>query len=161
AHQVPEETIIQAFELAHSEIRRICDVLEDLRRQVGRPKWVDVELTTELEAGHGDDVRAAIAEHGLREASTVVEELIAEAAPDISMSSTEEDMVRRTQVRASFASILEKARMAAVEGPVRDQFEHELRELTDAEQDSKELKSAKRDLLFDRILEEVELPFPV
>src|SRR5215831_15541730 len=41
AHQVPEETIIQAFELAHSEIRRICDVLEDLRRQVGRPKWVD------------------------------------------------------------------------------------------------------------------------
>jgi len=48
-----------------------------------------------------------------------------------------------------------------VEGPGREQFETELRELTDAEQDTKELKSAKRDLLFDRILEEIQLPFPV
>ena len=45
--------------------------------------------------------------------------------------------------------------------PVREQFENELRALTDAEQDSKELKSAKRQLLFDRIIETVELPFPV
>ncbi len=33
--------------------------------------------------------------------------------------------------------------------------------LTDAEQDSKELKSAKRHLLFERIVESVNLPFPV
>ncbi len=161
ADQVPEDTLLEAFELAHSEIRRICDVLEDLRRDVGRPKWVDVDLTAELDAVHGEAVRAAIAEHGLREASAVVEELVSTASPEISMTSTEEDMVRRTQVRASFASIFEKARMAAVEGPVREQFETELRELTDAEQDTKELKSAKRDLLFNRILEEVQLPFPV
>jgi polyribonucleotide nucleotidyltransferase len=44
---------------------------------------------------------------------------------------------------------------------VREQFEDELRALTDAEQDSKQLKSAKRQLLFDRIVETVELPFPV
>src|SRR5437016_896630 len=36
----------------------------------------------------------------------------------------------------------------------------DLKALTDAEQDSKELKSAKRSLLFDRILAEVSLPFP-
>jgi hypothetical protein len=36
-----------------------------------------------------------------------------------------------------------------------------MRALTEAEQDSKELKSAKRQLLFDRIIEGVELPFPV
>ena len=70
-------------------------------------------------------------------------------------------MTKRAQIGASFASILEKARLAAVEGPLRDQFLTDLRELTDAEQDSKELKSAKRDLLYDRILEEVELPFPI
>ena len=40
--------------------------------------------------------------------------------------------------------VLEKQRSAAVEGPVREQFENDLRALTDAEQDSKELKSAKR-----------------
>jgi polyribonucleotide nucleotidyltransferase len=43
---------------------------------------------------------------------------------------------------------------------VREQFENELRELTEAEQDSKELKSAKRNLLYDHILETVQLPFP-
>ncbi len=41
------------------------------------------------------------------------------------------------------------------------QFESELRALTDAEQDSKELKSAKRDLLYSRIVDELQLPFPV
>src|SRR4029453_13639990 len=108
---------------APGETRRICDALDDLRRQAGRPKWVDVELTEELEAAHGEAIRSAIAEHGLREANTVVEELIASTSPAIGMSSTEEDMVCRTQVRASFASSFEKARMAAVDGPVRGQFE--------------------------------------
>src|SRR5213079_510592 len=50
---------------------------------------------------------------------------------------------------------------AAIEDPVRQQFESDLRALTEAEQDSKELKSAKRHLLFDRIIDTVELPFPV
>jgi polyribonucleotide nucleotidyltransferase len=161
ADQVPEETILEAFELAHGEIRRICEAIDDLRREIGKPKWVDLDLTAELEATHGASVRAAIAEHGLREAGSVVEELIAQASPAITMASTEEDIVRRTQIRAGFASILEKARLEAVEGPVREQFLSELRELTDAEQDSKELRSAKRDLLFERIVEELELPFPV
>ena len=44
---------------------------------------------------------------------------------------------------------------------MREQFGDELKALTDAEQDSKALKSAKRQLLFDRIVEEVDLPFPV
>ena len=77
------------------------------------------------------------------------------------MDSTDEDINRRMQVRSSLATLLEKQRLAAVEGPVREQFENDLRALTDAEQDSKELKSAKRHLLFDRIIETVELPFPV
>ena len=77
------------------------------------------------------------------------------------MVSTEDDITRRTQVRASLAQLLDEARLAAVTGPVRDQFAADLTALTDAEQDSKELKSAKRHLLFDRIVEGVELPFPV
>ncbi len=46
-------------------------------------------------------------------------------------------------------------------GLVREQFGEDLQALTEAEQDSKELKSAKRHLLFERIIETVELPFPV
>jgi polyribonucleotide nucleotidyltransferase len=161
ADEIPEETILEALELAHAEITKICEALEDLREQVGKPKWVDVELTAELEAAHGDAVRAAISEHGIREAAAAVDELVGELAPPISMSTTEDDVVRRTQVRAAFSAILEKSRLAAVEGPLREQFLADLKELTDAEQDTKELKSAKRDLLYERIIETIELPFPV
>jgi polyribonucleotide nucleotidyltransferase len=77
------------------------------------------------------------------------------------MDSTEEDIQRQMQVRASLNALLEKQRLVAVEGPVREQFENDLRTLTDAEQDSKELKSAKRHLLFENIVNTVQLPFPV
>ena len=61
----------------------------------------------------------------------------------------------------AFSAILERARLGAVEGPLREQFLADLKELTDAEQDTKELNSAKRDLLYERIIETIELPFPV
>ena len=70
------------------------------------------------------------------------------------MDSTEEDILRQIQVRSSLAMILERQRLEAVERPVREQFEDDLKALTEAEQDSKELKSAKRSLLFDRIVDE-------
>jgi polyribonucleotide nucleotidyltransferase len=161
ADQVPEETILDALELAHDEIRKICDALDELRARVGKPKWVDVELTSELEAEHAAAVRSAIAEHGLREAGTVVDTLVSELSPPISMSSTEDDIVRGTQVKAALQTILERARLEAVESALREQFLGDLQELTDAEQDSKELRSAKRDLLLERVLVELELPFPV
>ncbi len=159
--EIPEDEILAALELAHGEIRRICDSIDDLRAQVGKPKWIDVELTEELAAQHGGEIAAAIAEHGLREAQVAVDELAAANTPEITMDSTEEDIVRELQVRNGLAIVLEKKRLAAVEGPVREQFEPDLRILTDAEQDSKELKSRKRDILYGRILEEVALPFPV
>ena len=56
------------------------------------------------------------------------------------MDSGEEDITRQVQVRQSLNALLETLRLEAVEGPVRQQFESELRALTDAEQDSKELQ---------------------
>ncbi len=120
-----------------------------------------MELTAELEGSHGPAIAARIQAEGLREAGAIVEELCDELCPALTMESTEADITRLTQVRSSLNLILDKLRQAAVEGPVRDQFESDLVALTDAEQDSKELKSAKRHLLFERIVETVELPFPV
>ncbi|HXY17688.1 MAG TPA: polyribonucleotide nucleotidyltransferase [Gaiellaceae bacterium] len=159
--EIPEDEVLEALELAHAEIRRICEALEDLRAQVGKAKWVDAELAAELDREHGDAISGRIAEVGLREGGAIVDEIASGLLPALSMDSTEDDVVRELQVRNALASVLEKRRGAAVEGPVRSQFESELRELTDAEQDSKELKSRKRDLLFGRILDEVELPFPM
>jgi polyribonucleotide nucleotidyltransferase len=161
ADEIPEETILEAFELAHAEIRKICEAQEELRRQVGKEKWLDPELTEQLEREQGHRFAERISAEGLREASAVVEELVSEFAPPISMDSTEDDIRRQIQVRASLAMILDRQRLDAVVKPVREQFEDDLRALTEAEQDSKELKSAKRSLLYERIEEEIQLPFPV
>ena len=160
AEEVPEETLLQALEVAHGKIIALCEAQEELRERAGKPKWLDPELTTELKERNGDRIREHIQSHGLREGGAVVEELEGELTPEISMDSTEEDILRRIQVRSSLAAVLESIRMEAIEAPVRQQFEADLRALTEAEQDSKELKSAKRALLYDRIVESAELPFP-
>src|SRR2546427_4413925 len=161
AGEIPEELLLEALERAHDEIRKLCDLQEDLQRQVGKAKWLDNELTEELEREHGDRIRQRIQSEGLREGSTAIEEIVEEIFPPLTMESTEDEIIRRMQVRASFALILERVRLEAVDGPVREQFEEDLKALTEAEQDPKELKSAKRQLLFSRIEEQVQLPFPV
>ncbi|MGI8974714.1 MAG: hypothetical protein ACR2HI_11140, partial [Gaiella sp.] len=161
ADQVPEAVMLEAFELAHAEIIRICDAIDELVRQVGKPKWIDIELNAELAAAHGDRVRQKIQDVGLRDAAIVVDELLEEVAPTITMDSTEDDIVRELQVSHGLSMLLDKQRIVAVEGPLREQFESDLRALTDAEQDSKELKSRKRTILYDRIQDELRLPFPV
>ena len=161
ADEVPEDVLLEALELAHQEIRKLCEAQEDLRRQAGKVKWLDLELNAEIESTHGHTIWESLQAKGLREGAAITDELEDELASELSMDSTEEDINRRMQVRARLAALLEKQRLAAVEAPVRAQFEDDLRALTDAEQDSKELKSAKRHLLFDRIVDTVELPFPV
>src|SRR4051794_3284301 len=161
AQEVPEDVLLEALELAHGEIKKLCEVQLDLQRQVGKPKWLDTSLTEELKGSHGDRIRAAIGERGLREGGAVIEEIFGELAPEITMDSTEQDITRQVQVRQSLNALVETLRLEAVEGHVREQFGDELRVLAEAEKDSKELKSAKRSLLFERIIETVQLPFPV
>ncbi len=161
ADEVPEDILLEALELAQQEIRKLCEAQEDLRRQAGKVKWLDLELNAEIESTHGHAIWESLQAKGLREGAAITDELEDELASELSMDSTEDDINRRMQVRAGLAALLEKQRLASAEGPVRAQFEDDLRALTDAEQDSKELKSAKRHLLFDRIVDTVELPFPV
>ena len=161
ANEIPEERILEALELAHGEIVKLCEAQEDLRRQAGKPKWLDLDLVAELERDRGHSIWERIQQVGIKESGTAVDELLAELAPPITMESTDDDIQRQVQVRSALTLLLEKQRAVAVEGPVREQFGDELKALTDAEQDSKALKSAKRHLLFDRIVDEVELPFPV
>jgi polyribonucleotide nucleotidyltransferase len=157
ANEVPEDKLLEALDLAHEEIKKICEMQLELQREVGKAKWLDESVTEEIEREHGDAIRERIQAEGLRAADALVEELL----PPLSMDSTEEDVLQTLQRKMSLATVLERIRLELVLGPVREQFEADLRALTDAEQDSKELKSAKRHLLFDRIIETVELPFPV
>jgi polyribonucleotide nucleotidyltransferase len=161
ANMVSEDTLLEALELAHTEIRKLCAAQEELREKAGKAKWLDMAMTEELAESHGPRIREAIGSVGLREAAATVLEIQDELAPPLTMESSEEDVVRQMQVRSSLNLILERERLEVVKQSVREQFEDELRALTDAEDDSKQLKSAKRTLLFDRIVETVELPFPV
>ena len=160
ADEVPEATMLEAFELAHREIVKICEAQEDLRRQVGKEKWLDPELTEELEREHGPGSRSGSAPRACARPEPSSRSSSTELSPQLSMDSTEDDIRRQIQVRSSLALILERQRLEAVLTPVREQFEDELKALTEAEQDSKELKSAKRSLLFSRIEDELQLPFP-
>jgi polyribonucleotide nucleotidyltransferase len=157
AHQVSEEKLLEALDLAHSEIKKICEAQLDLQRQAGKAKWLDSSVTEEVEREFSDNIRERIHAEGLRAADAVTEEALGE----LSMDSTEEDVLRQVQRKMSLATVLEQIRLQSVQQPVREQFESDLRALTDAERDSKELKSAKRQLLFDRIIDTVKLPFPV
>ncbi|MDQ3875694.1 MAG: polyribonucleotide nucleotidyltransferase, partial [Actinomycetota bacterium] len=160
ADDVPEELLLEALDFAHRHIVPLCEAQEELAREAGKPKWFDPALTSELASRHAPRVREQIHLHGLREAGAVVDDLVDELCPPLTMESTQEDITRRIQVRASLATLLDEERLEAVRSTVREQFGADLLALTEAEQDPKELKSAKRALLFDRISEQVELPFP-
>src|SRR2546423_4584322 len=157
ADEVPEDRLLEALDVAYEEIKKLCEAQLDLQRQAGKAKWLDDSVTEEIERGHGDAIRDRIKAEGLRAADAAIED----ALPALSMESTEDDVLKQTQRKMSLATVLERIRLEVVLQPVREQFETDLRTLTDAEQDSKELKSAKRQLLFDRIVDTVELPFPV
>ena len=76
ADEVPESTLLEALDLAHREIIKLCEAQEDLRAQAGKPKWLDPELTAELEQqSTGTRSASASAPTGLREADGIVEEL--------------------------------------------------------------------------------------
>src|ERR671930_40601 len=57
ADEVPEDKLLESLELAHSEIVKLCEPREELRRHIGKPKWLDPKLTDELETQYGEEIR--------------------------------------------------------------------------------------------------------
>ena len=161
ANQIPEEKLLEALDLAQREIVKLCEAQEELRAKAGKAKWLDPALTTTLSEKHGAAVAARIKEVGLKAAGSIVGEIVEGECGTMSLSSSEADIVKETQVRMSLTAILEQQRSAAVSAPVRAQFESDLKGLTDTEQDSKELKSAKSSLVYAQIAAGVDLGFPV
>ncbi len=160
ANIVHEDKLIEALELAHTVIKSICAAQIDLQSKVGKPKWYSAAVDTELDAKHGATFDRLISEHGIKGVEKAQAEVFAAECPPVSADATEEVMVRRTQVKFALGFISDRRRAAAVKGPVQEQFENDIRGLSDAEQDSKELKSAKRSALIERIVSDIKLPFP-
>jgi polyribonucleotide nucleotidyltransferase len=161
ANQIPEAKLLEALDLAQKEIVKLCEAQEELRSKAGKAKWLDADVTAKLAEKHGPAVAARIKDVGLKAAGSIVGEIVEGECGTLSLNSSEDDIVKETQVRMALTAILEQQRSAAVTAPVRAQFESELKGLTDTEQDSKELKSAKSSLVYAQIVDSVDLGFPV
>ena len=69
-------------------------------------------------------------------------------------------MLERVRLQFAIDELVVEARDNAVYPKVKEQFGDAVRALSDAEQDSKELKSAKRHALVEQISRTANLPFP-
>ena len=74
AREVDETVVLDAFEAAHNEIRRLCALQLELRAEAGKPKLevtftpkFTEELVTELMGQHGDALKAAMQTLGKHE----------------------------------------------------------------------------------------------
>jgi polyribonucleotide nucleotidyltransferase len=70
AHEVDEDTLLEALQIAHDEIKVLCAAQEDLRAKVGREKWsvdgvtVDQDLLARIESAAGAQLAEATQEQG-------------------------------------------------------------------------------------------------
>ena len=68
ATEVDEDTMLEALQIAHEEIRNLCAVQLDLQKKAGKPKWdvapiaVDEKLLAKIEKAAGKDLAEATSE---------------------------------------------------------------------------------------------------
>ncbi len=160
ADEVSEEVLLEALELAHENVRRLCAAQLELQAAAGKPKWYDPAVEQELAGRYGSRFDQALADHGVAGIAAAESEIAGTELGPVAQDAGEDVMVRRTQVRTGLRFLADARRVEAVRGPVQEQFGDAIRALSDAEQDSKELKSAKRQALVERVLQDVRLPFP-
>jgi polyribonucleotide nucleotidyltransferase len=113
ADGVTEAEILDALDIAHSEIKKLCAAMEELAKQVGKEKVeveapkIDESLIDEIRSSHGQALVDAIATTGKLERyeaiGKVKEEVVAKYAPET--GDAEADGERRSEVGAAFDHI--------------------------------------------------------
>jgi polyribonucleotide nucleotidyltransferase len=159
AKQVAEDVILDALAMAHEAIKRVCAAQVELQAKAGKPKWYDADVKADLESRYSAQLDAGLQKSGLAGISEAIAAMLATEVPAVPADAGEDVMVRRNQVRMAAGFIADERRAAAVKGLVSEQFGDQIRALSDAEQDSKELKSAKRSALIEAVLANIKLPF--
>jgi polyribonucleotide nucleotidyltransferase len=113
ADGVTEAEILDALDIAHAEIKKLCGAMEELRRKAGKekieiePPKVDEELYASIEGSHGaklDEATQVQAKLERQDAIDAVEEEVLEQyAP--TPEGAEIDRERLGEVRAAFAKL--------------------------------------------------------
>ena len=121
ASEIPEAEILDALDIAHSEIKKLCALQHELREKAGKPKLevevpqVDEALLAEIKASHGaalDEATQVEDKLERQDASKAVETAVLEqyspAPTGDDPAAAEEHTVRRAAVQLAFDA-LEKA----------------------------------------------------
>ena len=120
ASEIPEAEILDALDIAHSEIKKLCALQHELREKAGKPKLevqvpqVDDALLAEIKASHGaalDEATQVEDKLARQDASKAVEAAVLEqygSAPAGDETPAEEHVARKAAVQLAFDA-LEKA----------------------------------------------------
>jgi polyribonucleotide nucleotidyltransferase len=158
---VDEDTLVEALNLAHEAIKQICSAQRQLADKVGKFKWTTIEVLADYRTRYADRIREVVRTQGVAAAqSFVTDTLVDDASPAITIQSAQTDIEQRTRAQLTLGVILDEVLTSEAKAAIEAQFADALREFSDYEQDSKELKSAKQKILKDRVLAEINLPFP-
>jgi polyribonucleotide nucleotidyltransferase len=113
ARGVSEAEILDALDIAHGEIKKLCAAMEELRAKAGKEKvaheepQVDEALIEEIRASHGSKIDEATSIQGKLErqdaSDAVSEEVLEKYAP--AGEEGEPDAERRSEVSAAFAKL--------------------------------------------------------
>jgi polyribonucleotide nucleotidyltransferase len=113
ASGVTEAEILDALDIAHGEIKKLCAAMEELQQKAGKEKIeveapsIDEGLLGEIRTSHGQALVDAIATEGKLERyeaiDEVKDEVVAKYAPESAGGETDEDRV--AEVKAAFGAI--------------------------------------------------------
>jgi polyribonucleotide nucleotidyltransferase len=113
ADGVTEAEILDALDIAHSEIKKLCGAMEELRQKAGKEKIeieaprVDEELYASIQGSHGAKLDEATQVEGKLERQEAIDAVEAEVVEQYAPSGedVEADRERMGEVKAAFAKL--------------------------------------------------------
>jgi polyribonucleotide nucleotidyltransferase len=113
ARGVTEAEILDALDIAHAEIKKLCGAMEELRQQVGKDKieievpQVDEELYSSIQGSHGSKLEEATQIEAKLERQDAIDAVEAEVLEQYAPSpeDAEVDRERHADVTAAFAKL--------------------------------------------------------
>ena len=121
AKEVSEDDLLEALQIAHDEIRKLCDVQDELRERAGKPKWdfvpqlVDPSMLAEVENVALASIEEATLEQGKLERRDKIAG--AKAAAQLQVIGEEPAPDQRAQFSMAFDQLIKRTirRRIAVE----------------------------------------------
>src|SRR3954463_74456 len=113
ARGATEAEILDALDIAHSEIKKLCGAMQELQEKAGKPKVehlvpeIDASLLDEIRSSYGEALVGAIATEGKLERYDAIDAVKAEAVSQLAPASGDEeaDLARKAEVSAAFDSV--------------------------------------------------------